>query len=152
VVEWWFDSLRHEEGNWRDSSLRGGADLKTFRRERAAATLRMTTCLLRRSENAALKTAALRLNLKPVPKGRRGRYAQNDNRSKGGRMGEVTYVSRSRIERKQGPLRLATNPGEAQPVVFSVHGATAEHYKVDPTKLPQSHASTIDYVIAATAG
>jgi len=67
-------------------------------------------------------------------------------------MAEVAYVSRSRIERKQGPLRLATIPGEAQPVVFSVHGAIAEHYKVDPAKLPESHASTIDYVIAATAG
>jgi hypothetical protein len=67
-------------------------------------------------------------------------------------MGEVTYVSRSRIERKQGPLRLAQIPGEAQPVAFSVHGAIAEHYKVDPAKLTSSHASTIDYVIAATAG
>jgi hypothetical protein len=43
-------------------------------------------------------------------------------------------------------------PGETQPVVFSVHGAIAEHYKVDPAKLKESHASTIDYVIAATAG
>jgi hypothetical protein len=67
-------------------------------------------------------------------------------------MGEVVYVSRSRIERRQGPLRLATIPGEAQPVVFSVHGAIAEHYKVDPAKLQGSHAATIDYVIAATAG
>lgn len=67
-------------------------------------------------------------------------------------MGEVVYVSRSRIERKQGPLRLATIPGEEKPVVFSVHGAIAEHYKVDPAKLQESHAATIDYVIAATAG
>ena len=28
----------------------------------------------------------------------------------------------------------------------------AEHYKVDPAKLKESHASTIDYVISATAG
>jgi len=67
-------------------------------------------------------------------------------------MGEVVYVSRCRIERKLGPLRIATIPGESQPVVFSVHGAIAEHYKVDPAKLKDSHASTIDYVIAATAG
>jgi hypothetical protein len=67
-------------------------------------------------------------------------------------MGEVVYVSKSRIERKQGPLRLATIPGEDKPVVFSVHGAIAEHYKVDPAKLQGSHASTIDYVISATAG
>jgi hypothetical protein len=69
-----------------------------------------------------------------------------------GGMGEVVYVSRSRIERKVGPLRLAQIPGEEKPVVFSVHGAIAEHYKVDPAKLQGSHASTIDYVIAATAG
>jgi hypothetical protein len=67
-------------------------------------------------------------------------------------MGEVVYVSKSRIERKQGPLRLATIPGEEKPVVFSVHGGIAEHYKVDPAKLQGSHAATIDYVIAATAG
>jgi uncharacterized OsmC-like protein len=67
-------------------------------------------------------------------------------------MGDVVYVSKSRIERKQGPLRIAHLPGEAQPVIFSVHGAIAEHYKVDPAKLKESHSSTIDYVISATAG
>jgi hypothetical protein len=35
-------------------------------------------------------------------------------------MGEVVYVSKSRIERKQGSLRVAHLPGEAQPVIFSV--------------------------------
>jgi hypothetical protein len=65
---------------------------------------------------------------------------------------EVVYVSRARIERKIGPVRIANLPGESQPVTFSVHGAIAEHYKVDPAKLIESHASTIDYVIAATAG
>jgi hypothetical protein len=67
-------------------------------------------------------------------------------------MSEVAYVSKARIERKAGPLRIAWLPGEPQPVIFSVHGAIAEHYKVDPAKLTESHASTIDYVIAATAG
>lgn len=67
-------------------------------------------------------------------------------------MGEIVYVSNSKIERKQGPLRVAHLPGESQPVVYSVHGAIAEHYKVDPSKLKESHASTIDYVISATAG
>jgi len=71
---------------------------------------------------------------------------------KGNFMGAVIYVSRSRIERKQGPLRIAHLPGESQPVVFSVHGAIAEHYKVDPASLKESHAATIDYVIASTAG
>jgi hypothetical protein len=67
-------------------------------------------------------------------------------------MAEVAYVSKARIERKIGPVRIAYLPGEPHPVVFSVHGAIAEHYKVDPAKLTDSHASTIDYVIAATAG
>jgi hypothetical protein len=67
-------------------------------------------------------------------------------------MGDVVYVSKSRIERRQGPLRIAHLPGESQPVIFSVHGAIAEHYKVDPGKLKESHSSTIDYVISATAG
>ena len=67
-------------------------------------------------------------------------------------MNDIVYVSKSQIERKEGPLRIAHLPGEAQSVTFSVHGAIAEHYKVDPAKLKESHASTIDYVIAATAG
>ena len=67
-------------------------------------------------------------------------------------MGEVVYVSKVHIERKGGPLRVARLPGEAQEVTFSVHGAIARHYKIDPAKLTDSHASTIDYVIAATAG
>jgi hypothetical protein len=67
-------------------------------------------------------------------------------------MSEVVYVSKSRIERKQGPLRVAHLPGESQPVFYSVHGAIAQHYKVDPEKLKESHSSTIDYVISATAG
>ncbi len=67
-------------------------------------------------------------------------------------MGDVVYVSTSHIERKQGPLRIAHLPGESQPVIFSVHGAVAKHYKIDPATLKESHASTLDYVIAATAG
>jgi hypothetical protein len=67
-------------------------------------------------------------------------------------MSEVVYVSKVRMERKAGPLRVAHLPGEAQDVHFSVHGAIAEHYKVDPAKLKESHAATIDYVVAATAG
>jgi hypothetical protein len=67
-------------------------------------------------------------------------------------MSDIKYISKVRIERKVGPLRVAQLPGETQPVIFSVHGAIAEHYKVDPANLKESHASTIDYVIAATAG
>ncbi|HEY2547043.1 MAG TPA: hypothetical protein VGI46_13340 [Candidatus Acidoferrum sp.] len=35
-------------------------------------------------------------------------------------MSDVVYVSKSRIERQLGPLRIAHLPGEAQPVIFSV--------------------------------
>ncbi len=67
-------------------------------------------------------------------------------------MSDVVYVSKSQLERRHGPLRIAHLPGESQPVTFSVHGAVAEHYKIDPATLQESHASTLDYVIAATAG
>ena len=67
-------------------------------------------------------------------------------------MSAVAYTSEVRLERRKGPLRIAYLPGEAQPVMFSVHGAIAEHYKIDPASLTESHAATIDYVIAATAG
>ncbi len=65
---------------------------------------------------------------------------------------DVVYTSNVRLERQTGPLRLANLPGEPRPVMFSVHGAIAEHYKVDPTRLGESHAATLDYVVAATAG
>ncbi len=67
-------------------------------------------------------------------------------------MGEVAYVSKVRIERKKGPLRVAHLPGEAQPVVFSVHGGIAKHYGIDESRIPEQHAATIDYVIAALGG
>lgn len=67
-------------------------------------------------------------------------------------MASPIYVSRVQIERKSGPLRFAQLPGESQPVVFSVHGNIAAHYGVDPAKLSESHASTLDYVVAALGG
>lgn len=67
-------------------------------------------------------------------------------------MSSVVYTSHVRIERKKGPLRIAHLPGEDRPVTFSVHGAIAKHYGIDESKLTDSHAATIDYVVAATAG
>lgn len=66
-------------------------------------------------------------------------------------MADVVYTSKVHIERIKGPLRKALLPGESQPVLFSVHGAIAEHYKVDPAALTETHAATLDYVVAATA-
>ncbi len=67
-------------------------------------------------------------------------------------MSNVVYVSNVKIERRGGPLRVAYLPGESQPVVFSVHGGIAEHYKMDPAKLGEPHAATLDYVVAAAGG
>ena len=59
-------------------------------------------------------------------------------------MSDVVYISKSRIERKQGPVRIAYLPGESQPVIFSVHGAIAERCEVNLVTLKESHSSTID--------
>jgi hypothetical protein len=67
-------------------------------------------------------------------------------------MSNVVYVSNVHIERKKGPLRVATLPGEPQPVVFSIHGGIARHYGVDESKLGDPHAATLDYVVAAAGG
>jgi len=66
-------------------------------------------------------------------------------------MGEVIYISRVRIERVKGPFRRAYLPAESQPVAFGVHGAVAEHYRLD-MKEHEPHATTLDYVVAAAAG
>jgi len=56
-----------------------------------------------------------------------------------------------RIERKEGPMRLAYLPAETEPVVFGVHPEVAEHYKVSPSAFPPQ-ATTLDYVVAAAGG
>jgi hypothetical protein len=66
-------------------------------------------------------------------------------------MSPVVYRSQVRIERVKGPVRRAWLPAETKPVIFGVHGAVAEHYKVSPTVL-EPHATTLDYVVAAAAG
>lgn len=66
-------------------------------------------------------------------------------------MGNVSYVSRVRIERLGGPQRLAFLPAEESPVVFGVHSEVAEHYGVRPEEYPP-HATTLDYVVAAAGG
>ncbi len=66
-------------------------------------------------------------------------------------MGEVVYRSEVRIERIKGPIRRAYLPAESKPVIFGVHGAVAEHYKVPPGAY-EEHATTLDYIVAAAAG
>ena len=67
-------------------------------------------------------------------------------------MSTAAYISKVHLERKRGPLRLAQLPGERDPVKFSVHGEIAKHYGVDEKNLGESHAATIDYVVAAAGG
>jgi len=67
-------------------------------------------------------------------------------------MAEIAYVSEVDLERIAGPLRVAQLPGEPKPVYFSTHGPVAKHYGVDPANLKESHATTLDYIVAATAG
>ena len=66
-------------------------------------------------------------------------------------MPNAAYVSSVRIERVKGPLRRAWLPAEQAPVLFGVHGAIAEHYKV-PAEVLEPHATTLDYIVAAAAG
>ena len=67
-------------------------------------------------------------------------------------MSEIAYVSDVRVERVRGPLRVAHLPGEPSPVYFSTHGPVAKHYGVSPETLTESHATTLDYIVAAAAG
>ena len=66
-------------------------------------------------------------------------------------MGDVVYRSQARIERVKGPLRRAVVAGEKDAIAFGVHGEIAEHYGRAPGTY-EPHATTIDYVVAATAG
>jgi hypothetical protein len=64
---------------------------------------------------------------------------------------DVVYRSHVRIERVKGPVRKAYLPSETEPVMFGVHDEIAEHYKLKPGAV-EPRATTIDYVVAATAG
>ena len=66
-------------------------------------------------------------------------------------MAEVKYVSKVKVEPLAGQVRRAYDPGEEEPVLFGVHSEVAEHYGVKP-EAEETHASTLDYVVAATGG
>ena len=66
-------------------------------------------------------------------------------------MADVAYRSKTRIERVKGPLRRAFLPAEEGHTLFGVHSEVAEHYGVDTT-VHDPHATTLDYVNAATGG
>jgi hypothetical protein len=66
-------------------------------------------------------------------------------------MADASYVSRVRVEPVEGRIRRAYIPGREEPVLFGVHDEVAEHYGVSPGA-EEPHASTLDYVVAATGG
>jgi hypothetical protein len=66
-------------------------------------------------------------------------------------MADPAYVSRVRIERLGGPQRLAHLPAEEEPVALGVHSEVGGHYGVGAKDFPP-HATTLDYVVAATGG
>jgi hypothetical protein len=66
-------------------------------------------------------------------------------------MAETVYRSEITLERLENGIRRAKLPGEGAPVQFGVHGAIAEHYGRAPGSY-DPHATTIDYLVAATAG
>ncbi len=66
-------------------------------------------------------------------------------------MAEIAYRSEIVIEREPGSIRRAHLPAEPNPVVFGTHGAVASHYGRAPGTY-QPHATTIDYLVAATGG
>ena len=65
--------------------------------------------------------------------------------------GEVIYTANVRIERIKGPLRRAYVPQEEEPTYFGVHSEVAQYYGID-SQVHEPHATTLDYVVAATAG
>ena len=65
--------------------------------------------------------------------------------------GAVIYRSVVNVEPAPGKLKMLHLPLTAEPVPMGVHGAIAAHYKLaEGTYTP--HASTLDYIVAATAG
>ena len=62
----------------------------------------------------------------------------------------VAYRSNIRLQRIKGPLRIAHLPIDG-PTTFGVHSEVAEHYGVSPD-ISEPHATTLDYIVAATGG
>ena len=63
----------------------------------------------------------------------------------------LVYLSKIRIERIEGPLRIAYLPPDNRPVRFGVHSGVAEHYNRDPNE-EHADTTTLDYIIAAAGG
>ena len=66
-------------------------------------------------------------------------------------MSDIVYRAEIPLTRVKGPLRLAQMPTEREAVRFGTHGPIARHYGIQGD-IPEPHATTIDYVIAAAGG
>jgi len=64
---------------------------------------------------------------------------------------EVVYRSEVWVEVKPRGIKLMHLPAETEPVPMGLHGAIAKHYKLQEGDFTP-HASTLDYVVAATVG
>lgn len=64
---------------------------------------------------------------------------------------EVVYRSVVQVEAKSGGIKMIHLPVEKEPVPMGMHGPIAAHYKIPEGKYTP-HASTLDYVVGATAG
>jgi uncharacterized OsmC-like protein len=63
----------------------------------------------------------------------------------------IAYLSHVRVEPGAAKLKLVHLPQEPEPVPMGVHGAIAAHYHLaEGTFTPR--ASTLDYIVGATAG
>ncbi len=62
----------------------------------------------------------------------------------------VVEVSRVTVEAAAGRTKLVTVPVDGGPVPMGMHGPVAEHYGV-PLDSIEPHATTLDYVVGATA-
>lgn len=62
----------------------------------------------------------------------------------------IVYTSQIRIERFGGGVREATLPIDGK-IRFGMHDEVADHYRMTPEAY-EPHATTLDYVVAATGG
>jgi len=66
-------------------------------------------------------------------------------------MSEVVYPFACPDRTGEGTGSSSISEAESTPVIFGVHSAVAEHYKV-PSTIFEPHAPTFDYIVAAAAG
>ena len=64
-------------------------------------------------------------------------------------MADVTYTSRFRLERVDGPLRHGYLEGFSEPIRFGVHGGIKRFYGLEPK---EDVPATLDYMVGAVGG